>query len=299
MKSLLYTSMLVILLVSCTDGNTSEKTEQDTSTITKDSLRTGTQSEENTSTEIPAPELNASERNVDFSKLDHLTAFKLTYGSAFINDKNELLYKYKGEGTESYDGYHHMKLDTLISFTSDSKEDLAIAIFSSLEYASKNETESSCHGCGAAIGIGLFKKENNTWIAKNTKPVLGNYGTWGQAPFIDVKIINGKCFVILNVGFSGQGYTEEVTKIIWVSPSFPISEERMLSIQSYSDNFGVVGSDSPESFNWHAHYDWKIVNGKLTLTVTYSGTESVDGKAKKKKGSEKYVLDEKKGMFVK
>jgi len=106
------------------------------------------------------------------------------------------------------------------------------------------------HASGAEIG-GLFAGYDVTtkkWKIRAQSLSIAELGSWGQAPeprFL--KLGPDRYGFIMEPGFTGQGYTEQVLLVYGVSGN---GFAEMLKIPSFSDN-GGTGADEAEKYTVH------------------------------------------------
>lgn len=117
------------------------------------------------------------------------------------------------------------------------------------------------HSCGAEIG-GFFAEFNNeikNWDIKAHNLSFAEGGSWGTAPQPNfIKLGPDKYGFIMEMGFSGQGYTEGSLHVYGVLGNKFV---KMLSIRSFFSNDGAVGDKSNLFCKADVNF-YQIVNDK-------------------------------------
>lgn len=100
-----------------------------------------------------------------------------------------------------------------------------------------DEEVPDCHACKPAIGMAVFKLQSSGWMLESANPVVGQYGSWGEPPNVELLKVGGERYgILLSNSNGGQGYHWSNKHLL-----FPIggTVREVWSITDEADDSGV------------------------------------------------------------
>jgi len=137
---------------------------------------------------------------------------------------------------------------------------------------------STCHACGAVLGIAIYQKHNQwkLFAKSNRLKTIGSYGRILGYPVADaVEISSGgaeKFIIALKSSDGGMGYTSGLLTLIGVSPvGVNQYESPIRYLGSITTSNSDCGTSAPQGDDWVGSwtYDWSESPPNINLTKKF------------------------------
>ena len=107
-----------------------------------------------------------------------------------------------------------------------------------------------CHACAPAIGAAVFQWKDGHWIVQSVNPAIGFYGSWGEAPNIDLVTVGPqKRGFLLSMSNEAQGYSDSSSVLL-----LPIGStiSAVWDLGDEDDNLGICDPQEGKCLFWRS-----------------------------------------------